>query len=703
MANANWSNPQLTSTYTNFVSEVKNRDEDLALQFDGTTSTNIPTNTIRWDSTANRWKKWNGTSWAELTSTYALTGLSTTGAATIGTTLGVTGAITGSSTVTGTALIPSGSTIPTNGIYLPSANSVAIATNSTQRLAISSGGAVTIPGSLTVTGTNTAASFIPTSSTTPTNGVYLPAANTVALATNSSERLRVDASGRLLVNTSTDFSDFGSPLQVVNNSGSTIDLGRFSNDINSPGLIFVKSRGSSPSIRGVVQSNDAIGALTFRADNGSAFSSGAAIGAYVDGTAGVGSVQARLVFSTTPSGSTSPTDRLTIDSSGRLLVGLSSTSANATVIFQGNSTSSTGPSVLLLQRGSTSLNSGQDIGFIRFADSQSSVAALIVGSADGNWTGSSFPSRLTFSTTTDGTSVPTERLRIDNSGRLLVGTSTALANVYVAASAITPQLQIEGNSGSTSSLSITRQTGAAANLILQRGVTGTPVAANNSVGQINFNGFDGTNFRNTAQITSEVDGTPGTDDMPGRLVFSTTADGASSPTEAMRINNQREVLIGTTNRTANGGVLQISNGITFPGTQSACSDPNTLDDYEEGSWTPAIAGLTVAGTGTYSVQVGRYTKIGNTVVAYLYLTWTAHTGTGSMSLSGLPFTTANVTNLDPVAIGYASTLTITGVPIIFVNPNATNASLNSMNNGTSAALAMDTAATLVATITYQAA
>jgi len=94
MANANWSNPTLTSTYTNFVSEVKNRDEDLALQFDGTTATNLPTNTIKWDSTANRWKKWNGTTWDELTTTYALTGLSTTGNVSLGGTLSVTGAAT---------------------------------------------------------------------------------------------------------------------------------------------------------------------------------------------------------------------------------------------------------------------------------------------------------------------------------------------------------------------------------------------------------------------------------------------------------------------------------------------------------------------------------------------------------------------------------------------------------------------------------
>lgn len=91
---ANWSNPQLTSTYTNFVTEVKDRDVDLALQFDGTTTSNLPTGAIRWNSSVNRWQKWSGSAWGELTSTYALTGLSTTGNASIGGTLSVTGSTT---------------------------------------------------------------------------------------------------------------------------------------------------------------------------------------------------------------------------------------------------------------------------------------------------------------------------------------------------------------------------------------------------------------------------------------------------------------------------------------------------------------------------------------------------------------------------------------------------------------------------------
>jgi hypothetical protein len=140
---ANWSNPLLTSTYTNFVTEVKDRDTDLALQFDGTTSSNIPTNAIRWNSSVNRWQKWNGSSWAELTSTYALTGLSTTSNATIGGTLG-SGAITSTGSVTGTALIPSGSSAPTNGLYLAGSNIIGLATNSAGRVFIDAAGEVGI-------------------------------------------------------------------------------------------------------------------------------------------------------------------------------------------------------------------------------------------------------------------------------------------------------------------------------------------------------------------------------------------------------------------------------------------------------------------------------------------------------------------------------------------------------------------------------
>jgi hypothetical protein len=82
--------------------------------------------------------------------------------------------------------------------------------------------------------------------------------------------------------------------------------------------------------------------------------------------------------------------------------------------------------------------------------------------------------------------------------------------------------------------------------------------------------------------------------------------------------------------------------ITFPATQSASSDANTLDDYEEGTWTPTVAGDTTAGSYTYSTQSGAYTKIGRVVTAHFTLTGitTSSAGSGSIKIAGLPFTSA---------------------------------------------------------------
>ena len=81
-------------------------------------------------------------------------------------------------------------------------------------------------------------------------------------------------------------------------------------------------------------------------------------------------------------------------------------------------------------------------------------------------------------------------------------------------------------------------------------------------------------------------------------------------------------------------------GITFPATQSASTDANTLDDYEEGTWTPAIT-FGGGSTGiTYSSQSGFYTKIGNTVTVQFRVNLSSKgSSTGSVVLGGLPFTT----------------------------------------------------------------
>jgi hypothetical protein len=72
----------------------------------------------------------------------------------------------------------------------------------------------------------------------------------------------------------------------------------------------------------------------------------------------------------------------------------------------------------------------------------------------------------------------------------------------------------------------------------------TSVASGDIVSEFTFSAYDGANFIQAARIDTVIDGTPGTNDMPGRLVFSTTADGASSPTERMRIDSAGRVGIG---------------------------------------------------------------------------------------------------------------------------------------------------------------
>ena len=79
--------------------------------------------------------------------------------------------------------------------------------------------------------------------------------------------------------------------------------------------------------------------------------------------------------------------------------------------------------------------------------------------------------------------------------------------------------------------------------------------------------------------------------------------------------------------------------ITFPTIQSASADGNTLDDYEEGSWTPTLGGNTTYQSGG---QVGSYIKIGQFVAAYFQISVNL-IGTGSATtVSGLPFTIQNI-------------------------------------------------------------
>jgi len=111
-------------------------------------------------------------------------------------------------------------------------------------------------------------------------------------------------------------------------------------------------------------------------------------------------------------------EKARIDSSGRLLVGTTSVTDASLLTVDGNSVSNTGQAVLSLRRGGAPSATTHGLGYIQFSADGDNYGAFIQALNDGTWTsGSSHPGRLVFSTTADGASSPTERVRIESNGK----------------------------------------------------------------------------------------------------------------------------------------------------------------------------------------------------------------------------------------------------------------------------------------------
>lgn len=96
-------------------------------------------------------------------------------------------------------------------------------------------------------------------------------------------------------------------------------------------------------------------------------------------------------------------------------------------------------------------------------------------------------------------------------------------------------------------------------------------------------------------------------------------------------------------------LLKVNAGVQFPAVQVASTNVNTLDDYEEGSWTPVLGGAGGTSGQTYSTQVGRYIKVGKFVWCQGTIVLSAKgTITGALELQGLPFTSENTAGVSGV-------------------------------------------------------
>jgi len=336
-------------------------------------------------------------------------------------------------TATAASLNPTGSSVPTNGLYLPAANNVAISTNGTGRLTV---GTTAVSSTLAV---DHPLGAVGTPSITFTGdlntGFWSPTADTLAASTNGAERLRITSTGLVGIGTTSP----GDQLHVMETNASAaaapgVSVAQFERAGNAGITVSTADSGqaslffgdTASSTIGRVQYEHSADDLAFWANNA---------------------------------------ERARIDSSGRLLIGTSTSVqvplSSSTLGNPGSQLASTGQGgatsaqyaysttavvapnlVLARSRGALNtqglVSNNDTLGRIVFEGSDGQTvgansgfirAAVIAAEVDGTPDNADMPGRLVFSTTADGASSPTERMRISNNGTVLMQkTAAGIAN-----------------------------------------------------------------------------------------------------------------------------------------------------------------------------------------------------------------------------------------------------------------------------------
>jgi len=206
----------------------------------------------------------------------------------------------------------------------------------------------------------------------------------------------------------------------------------------------------------------------------------------------------------------------------------------------------------------------------------------------------------------------TERMRIDSSGNVGIGTASPDADLHISGTGNDAKIILEGTSNPRG------------NFIAVEGADDLVFAA------------DEDNLGASSAMKFRIDAS-----------------------ECMRIDSS--------------GHLIVPNGVTLGTAVDTYAAANTLDDYEEGTFTPSLNAF----TGTLSRQVGRYTKVGNLVTAFVHLDVSVTGGSGDLIITGLPFTAANVSfHYGSVSSLHCANWSTTTKPDgALINPNTTNAPL----------------------------
>ena len=510
------------------------------------------------------------------------------------------------------------------GIYRPGTDQLALVTGGTSRLFIDSSGNVGINNSspssynasadnlvvgstgdngITIaTGTGSQGSLFfadGTSGSAVAEGylIYVHSSNYMALGTGNAERLRIDSSGRLLVGTTTEGHANADNLTIADtgNCGITLRSGTTSSGF----IYFSDATSGTDEYDGYIHYSHNTRALRFATAASEAARINSSGQMVIGGTSALDSTKQLTLTSTTTSGGlgilspnngrgdiffgdaaddnvgqikyshvddsltirTNAADRFTIDSSGRCGIGTTSPQRALVVSDAGDEGFEFFP------------GSGDTENTLNHYDRGSSSFIDIINNADQHIFGRA-----------DG-----QKMRLDGAGRLLIGTSTS-NDIFQES-----QLQIEGNTSAKASLSLHQNQSAVdgPQLILGKSRGSGSVGSSDILGDIVFAGNDGTDVNSRgAIIRAKIDGTPGSNDLPTHLAFMTTADGAASPTERMRIDSLARITLGSQTDPSVVTEPPVTNYFTS-------ATPTTNDTAGTGTWA-ANASIAPDGTKTAS-------------------------------------------------------------------------------------------------------